>query len=170
MLSSSRITRCSVGIGQHALRLVPGGARRSDVALAILGLPGETLAHHLDVHQLGKARQEKPLAGLAPAFHELHDAQPQAVAQAPHRQAPGGRALALAGAGVDDQQALLLGLRGVDPILDGLDPGHLLAVRLVDLGVGPGLGGHGELPVAAARLIPCAAAVNVATRVANFPQ
>ena len=122
-----------VGVGQHAQRLVPGGARRRDVALAILRLPGKTFAHDLDVDQIGETRQEEALAGLAPALDELHDAEPQTVPERAHRQAPGRRALALAGPGMNDQQALLDGLRRVDAVLDGLDLGHLVAVRLVHI-------------------------------------
>jgi hypothetical protein len=111
--------------------------------LAVLGLPGEALAHHLDLDQIGEAREQMALAGVAAALDELHHTELAAMAEAAHGQAPRRRALALARPGVDDQQTLLDRLGRVDPVLGRLDPGHLLTVRLVYLGFGCG---HGCLP------------------------
>ena len=123
---------------QHGLGLAERGAGGGDVLGAVLGLPGEAVAHHLDRDQLGEALEEQPLARHAAALDELDHAQLEAMAEAAHGQPPGRRALALAGAGMDDQEALLAGLGGVQPVLGRLDPGHLGAV----LGFGLCILGH----------------------------
>src|SRR5690606_1965576 len=97
-------------ISDHPLRLIPGRTRRADVAGAVLGFPGESLAHGVDRHLVREPLQDLALAGLPPALDELHDADAEAVADAAHHHAEGGRRLALALAGMDDQQALLDGL------------------------------------------------------------
>src|SRR3546814_4991108 len=60
------------------------------------------------------------LAGFPLALHELHDADLHAVAERAEHQAEGGRRLALALAGVDDEQALLLRLVGQHLVARGL--------------------------------------------------
>src|SRR4051812_11832094 len=117
-----------LGIVQHALGLFEGGARGGNILGAVLGLPGEALPHYLDGHQFGEAVEEQALARGAAALDELDHAELEPMAETAHGQAPGRRALALAGSGVDDQEALLACLAGVEPVLGRLDPGHLVAV------------------------------------------
>ena len=78
------------------------------------------------------------LAGAPGALDELDDADAAAVAEHAEREAEGGGGLALAGAGVDDEEAFLGGLGGDLGVLDGLAVGHLRlwrrAAGVVDLG------------------------------------
>src|SRR3546814_15064536 len=67
------------------------------------------------------------------ALHELHDADLHAVAERAEHQAEGGRRLALALAGVDDEQALLLRLVGQHLVARGLALLRLLVGARVDL-------------------------------------
>jgi len=71
------------------------------------------------------------LAALPGALAELHDAAAKAAADGAQQQAPGRRRLALALAGMDDQQALLDGLFGDLGVLDGLAIGHFGLVACV---------------------------------------
>src|SRR3546814_12503443 len=73
------------------------------------------------------------LAGFPLALHELHDADLHAVAERAEHQAEGGRRLALALAGVDDEQALLLRLVGQHLVARGLALLRLLVGARVDL-------------------------------------
>ncbi len=132
------------GIGHQRLGLLPGGAGGSDVAGAVLGLPGEAHAHGVDGHQLGEALEQAALAGLPAALDELHDADPEAMAEAAHDHAEGGRRLALALAGVDDEQAFLDRLGRHDLGARGPPLGRLLGVARIDLGFGQTLVLHGR--------------------------
>ena len=78
-----------------------------DVAVAVLGFPGEAFAHRLDGHELGKFLEHGALAGAPGALDELHDADLHAMADGAEHHAEGGGRFALALAGVDDEQALL---------------------------------------------------------------
>ena len=115
-------------VGHQFARLGPGALGRGDVARAILRLPGEAFAQRVPFDLIAEALQRGALAGLPGALAELHDAAAQAAAQRAHQQAPGGRRLALALAGVDDQQAFLDGLGGDLGILRGLAVGHFRLV------------------------------------------
>src|SRR3546814_291549 len=92
----------------HLLGGLPGRRGGGDVARAVLGIPGEALAHRLDGHLIAEALQRGALAGLPLALPELHDADPHAVAQRAEHQAEGSRRLALALAGLDDEEPLPL--------------------------------------------------------------
>src|SRR5262249_36531159 len=107
----------------HRLAFFPGGAGVRDVAGAVLRLPGEALTQRLDGAELREFLQHPALAGVPLALDELDDADLHAVADAAHHHAEGRRRLALALAGVDDEQALL----------DGLARHHLVA-RFLALG------------------------------------
>ena len=69
-------------------------------------------------------------AGMPGALDELHHADALAAAEHAQRQAEGRRRLALAGAGMDDQQALLDRLAGHLRVLHGLALRHLGAMAL----------------------------------------
>ncbi|GJD69152.1 hypothetical protein MMMDOFMJ_2078 [Methylobacterium gnaphalii] len=71
------------------------------------------------------------LAGVPGALDELHDADSPAAAEGAQHQPPGRRRLALARAGMDDQQPLLDGLLRDLGVLHGFALGHLLAVTIV---------------------------------------
>ncbi len=101
------MTRPNARIGHQLLRLRPGALGGGDVARAVLRLPGEALAHRVPRHLIAELRQRVALADLPRALDELHDADALAAPEHAQREAEGGRRLALAGAGVDDQQALL---------------------------------------------------------------
>ena len=122
--------------GDDRLGALPGGAGRGEVALAILGLPGEALAHRVDRHEVAEFLQRDALAGLPLALDELDDGDRHAVAEGAEDHAEGGRRLALALAGVDDQQALLDRLGGDDLVARRLLLAHLLGVAGVEFGFG----------------------------------
>ena len=103
---------------------------------AVLRLPGEALAHRVDGHQVAEFLQRDALAGLPLALDELHDRDLHAVAERAEDHAEGGGRLALALAGVDDQQALLDRLGRDDLVARLLLLAHLLGVVGVDLGFG----------------------------------
>ena len=123
-------------VGDHRLRRFPGGARGGDVAGAVLGVPGKALAHRPAGHEIAKAFERRPLAGAPRALDELDDADPHAVAEAAQHHAEGGGRLALAGAGMDDQQPALLGLGRQHAVARRLAPRHLFVVPAVDLLLG----------------------------------
>src|SRR5690606_25684000 len=128
--------------------LLPGAGRSRHVAGEILRLPGEPLTHRVPRHAIAEDGEGVALAGLPAALDELHDADAASVAEHPERQAEGGRRLALARAGVDDQQALL------DRLLRNLGILHLLALRhlgAVALGVAVGNRTHLISPSLAGR-------------------
>jgi hypothetical protein len=85
------------------------------------------------VIDLGKALERRRLARLPLALGELHDRHPKAVTGSAHRQAEARRALALAVAGVDDQQTLIELALVARLVLLLLDLDHAPAVRFVDL-------------------------------------
>src|SRR3546814_19729421 len=82
---------------------------------------------------LFRSLQRGSLAGLPLARHELHDADPHAVAQRAEHQAEGSRRLALALAGVDDEEPLLLRLVGQHLLARGLALLRLLVGAGVDV-------------------------------------
>src|SRR3546814_17619057 len=102
----------------------------------------EAVTHGDDRHPVGKGLQDLALAGLPPALYELHDADLEAVADRAEDHAEGGRRLALALAGVDDQQALLDRLGRHAPVAGGLLIRHLIGVAQVDLRLAHTLGLH----------------------------
>src|SRR5690606_12820414 len=125
------------------LRLVPRARCCGDVAGLVLRLPGEALAHAVPFDEIGEALHGAPLARLPVALDELDDPDLPAVAEGTEHEAEGGGGLALAGAGVDDEEALLARLCRHLRILHGLALHHLLAVAGGFLG---GDGGHRSRP------------------------
>src|SRR6185503_948626 len=101
-----------------------------DVARAILGLPGEAFTQGVPLHLIAEALDGSALARLPGTLAELHDAAAEAASQRAQQQTEGGRRLAFALAGVDDQQALFDGLAGHFRVLNGLAIGHLGLVPL----------------------------------------
>src|SRR5258708_4188012 len=93
-------------------RLGPGALGGRDVALDVLRLPGEAFAHRVPRNAVAERREGVALAGMPGALDELHDADPVAAPEHAQRQPEGGGGFALAGAGMDDEQALLDGLAG----------------------------------------------------------
>src|SRR6185312_17227626 len=99
---------------------------------AVLRVPGEALAHGAAGDELGKALEHVALAGVPRALDELHDADAHAVADRAQHHAEGGGRLALAGAGMDDDEAALLGLGDEDLGARRLLLRHLLVVAAVE--------------------------------------
>ena len=124
--------QAEAGALHHLHRALPGALGGGDVAGAVLRLPGEALAHRVPFDQVAEAGEGVALAGGPGALDELHHADRPAAPEHAQREAERRRGLALAGAGVDHQQALLDGLGRHLGVLHGLALGHLLAVaRLV---------------------------------------
>src|SRR5690606_39241297 len=86
----------------------PGFPSLGNIPLAILGIPGESLAHHVVLHLLGKAAEEDLFAGARRPLDELHHPDPEAVAQGAGHHTERRAAFALAVAGVHQQQAVLV--------------------------------------------------------------
>src|SRR5690606_180202 len=101
---------------------------------AVLGFPGEAFAHRVELDQLAETRQRVALAGMPGTLDELHDADAAAVSEHPQRETECRGRLSLAGAGVDDQQALFDGLVAQLRILVRLALFHLLPVTVVLVG------------------------------------
>ena len=99
-----------------------------NVAIDVLGFPGEAFAHGLDGHKLGKFFQHGAFARAPGTFDELNDAGPHAVADVAEHHAEGGGGFALALAGVDDEQAALNGLARHDLVAGGFLLGHLVVM------------------------------------------
>src|SRR3954453_21440197 len=96
-------------VGDHIPGRFPGGAGGGDVAGAVLRVPGEPLSHCAAGDEIGKPRQHGALAGVPGALDELHHPDPEPVPDAAQYYAECGSRFALAGAGMDDQEAALLG-------------------------------------------------------------
>ncbi|KGW79200.1 hypothetical protein Y046_3863 [Burkholderia pseudomallei MSHR2990] len=107
----------------HPARLVPAAARGGDVGVAVLRVPRVAVAHRDEVALRVRA-EEIALGRVQRALDELHDTRAHPVAEHPHGHPERGRALALAVAGVDDQE----------PLLDGRGRLLLLVARAAALG------------------------------------
>ena len=133
-----------VGVGDQFFCPVPGLAGGGKVALAVLGFPGEAIAHGVDRDLIGEMFEDVALAGVPFAFDELDDADLEAVGDAAEYHAEGGSGFALALAGVDDEQALFIGVR-LDQLVAGrLFLFHLFGVIGVALGLGHEVGLFGS--------------------------
>ena len=116
-------------VANEFFRTLPARGGGGDIAGAILRLPGKAFAHDVQRHQFRKFRQHPRLAGVPRRrLGELHDGDGIAMADMAKHHAERGRGLALAGAGVDDQQALLAGLGGHDLVARGLVLARLFLV------------------------------------------
>src|SRR6185437_12421532 len=102
-------------------------------ARAVLRVPGEALAHGAAGHEIGKAFQHMALARIPRPFDELHDADAHAMTETAHDHAESRRRFALAGAGMDDDKAALLGLGREHFGARRLALRHLLGVAAVEL-------------------------------------
>ena len=125
--------RIAVAGLDHLLRRLPCRPCGADVPGAVLGLPREPLAHGADIDPIRKTLQDRALAGLPLALHVLHDACAHAVADRARDEAERRGGLPLPLPGVDDEQALLAGLGGEDPVARGLALARLLVGPAVDL-------------------------------------
>ena len=94
-------------VGHHAPGLAPRGFSRRDVARAVLRLPGEAFAHRAPLDLGPEALDAHALAGRPGALDELHHADAKAPPERAQDEPEGRGRLALAGAGVDDEEPLL---------------------------------------------------------------
>src|SRR5260370_18300567 len=124
-------------IGHELQRLRPGALGRGDVALEILGFPGEALTHGVPRHLLAEFRKRITFRRVPGTLDELHDANAVAAPQHAQRQAERRRGFAFAGAGVYDEKSLFDGLFRDFGVLNGLALRHLgamaLTLRIVDI-------------------------------------
>src|SRR5262249_24223225 len=109
-------------------RLAPGALGGRDVALEVLRLPGEALAHAVPFDLVAEARERIALGRMPGALDELHHADPVPAPEHAQREPERRRRLALAGPGVDHQQALFDRLAGHLGVLHGLALLHLGAM------------------------------------------
>ncbi|MNF94371.1 hypothetical protein D3C84_770810 [compost metagenome] len=121
-------------IAQQLLRYRPGRFGRRDVALAILGLPGEALAHHMKTHLLGETPEEQLFTGAVAPLDELHHTALHAMPHGTRKHAERRAALALAVAGQHQQQAAFV--RGIgDAFVDhGFFAQHARQMTFVTIG------------------------------------
>jgi hypothetical protein len=83
----------------------PGGFGGGNIALAILGFPGEALAHDVITDLFRETAEEQLFARAVTALDELHHAALHAMPHGSRQHAEGGTALALAVAGQYQQQS-----------------------------------------------------------------
>src|ERR1700682_410063 len=108
-------------VADEFFRALPARGGGGDVAGAILRLPGKALAHDVQRRQLRKFRQHPRLAGVPRRrLRKLYDSDGIAMTDMAKHHADRGGGLALAGAGMDDQQALLASFSGHDLVARGL--------------------------------------------------
>ncbi len=113
-------------IADHLLGALPARGRGGDVTLTVLGDPGEALAHDVQRDQIRKGLQQTRFARVPfRRLGELHDADGIAMTDMAEHHAQRRRCLALAGAGMDDQQAFLSDLGRHDLVLRRLVFGGL---------------------------------------------
>src|SRR5262249_4753468 len=121
-----------LGILHQRLRRFPRLRRRRHVARLVLRLPGEALAERVPAHHVAEVFEHAPLAGVPGALDELHHGAFPAIADHAQHETEGRRRFALAGAGMDDEQAFLGdGLGRNLRILCGLAVGHLGAMAIL---------------------------------------
>ncbi|MNO66519.1 hypothetical protein D3C76_573080 [compost metagenome] len=109
----------------------PGGFGGGDIALAVLGFPGEALAHDMEAHLFGKTSVEQLLSRAVAALDELHHAALHAMAHGPGEHAERRTALALAVAGQHQQQPTLIRRTGNAFVDHGFLAQHARQVALV---------------------------------------
>ena len=97
------------------------------------------------------ALEHVALAGIPGALDELHDADAHAMAQTAHHHAEGSGRFALAGAGMDDDEAALLGLGSEDLGARRLALGHLLGMAAVHFLFAVARLAHGDLVASSSR-------------------
>src|SRR5262249_38634870 len=117
-------------VGHQLLRLGPGALSCCHVSGDILRLPGEARTHRVPRHLIAEFLKRIALRAVPATFDELHDADALASSEHAEREAEGCRRFALAGAGVDDEQALLELLAGDFLVLHRLALRHLGAMAL----------------------------------------
>src|SRR3984893_467477 len=129
-------------IGHELGRLRPGALGGRDVALEILRLPGETLAHGVPGHLVAKASQRVAFGAVPSSLDELHHADAFSAPEHAKRKAECSGRFPLARAGMHDEKTLLDLLFRHFGILDRLALGHFCAMALAfgvieDLGHAP---------------------------------
>ena len=98
-------------VTDQLLGLFPSSGGGGNVTLAVLGFPGEAFAHGVELADIAEmGGDEVALAGIHAALDELHHGAGKLVRDAAEDHPEGGRRLALALAGMDDHQPLLVGL------------------------------------------------------------
>src|SRR5262245_43701023 len=122
--------QAEAGIGHELERLRPGALGRRNVALEVLRLPGEAFPHRVPGHLLAESGQRVALRRVPGALDELHHADPMPAAEHAQGEAERGGGLALAGAGVDDEQPFLDRLSRNLGVLHGLALRHLGTMAL----------------------------------------
>src|SRR3989338_1373579 len=98
----------NIRVAQHAASHIPCSLRRGNVALLVLGFPGEAFAHHV-ILDFRKTPEKCFLAGGRASLDELHYADAHVVPEGTGDHAEGRGALALAVAGVHQHHAAALG-------------------------------------------------------------
>src|SRR6185369_2888779 len=89
----------------------------------------ETFAHRVELAEIAEmTREQAALAGVPGALDELHHRAGEAVGDAAHDHAEGRGRLALAGAGMDDDEALFAALGRHDLVAGGLLLRHFRGV------------------------------------------
>ena len=121
-------------ITQQLARHCPCGFGGGDVALTVLGFPGEALAHHVETHLLGEAAEEQLFAGAVAALDELHHAALHAVAHGAGEHAERRAAFAFAVTGEHQHQAALVGRVGDAFVDHGFFALHTRQMAFVALG------------------------------------
>src|ERR1700728_3287293 len=111
-------------ISHQFARFAPSPLCGGDIAGAILGLPGKTLAHGVPDKLLAKSLQRVALRRMPGALDELHHADAMATPEHAQSKPEGRRRFSLAGAGMDDEQTFLDRLFGDFGILHGFALGH----------------------------------------------
>ena len=128
-------------ITDQLLCLGPSGLGHFGVAGLVLGFPGKPLAHRVKRALCAElAQNQVSFTRRHAAFDELHHSAGQPVGDAAKDHPECGRRLALALAGMDDDQPLLVGLGRHDLVACGLFLGHLDGVTVNVVG---GVFGHG---------------------------
>ncbi len=104
-------------VSQIALCNLPRGLCGQRVPVVVLRFPGEAFAADVPLHLLGKLAEEAFFAGVRATLYELDHRYFMAVAEGAGDNAESRRTLALAVAGVDQQDAALF-LSGGDLLVD----------------------------------------------------
>ena len=116
---------------KHRASLVECRLRNGRIAVEILSVPGEPLAHGPPVDPVFEPREELAFTGFPLALDELHHAHPLPPSERPDDDAEGRTRLALAVPRVHQHQAALCFRRCRHPLaVGGLLDLHLLGVAL----------------------------------------
>src|SRR4029077_10251425 len=90
----------------------PGPFRCGDIALEVLGIPGESFAHRVPHDLIAEFLKRVPFRRMPRALDELDYADAPPAPEHPQRKPERGGRFALSSAGVDDEQTFLDRLAG----------------------------------------------------------